>query len=75
MAVVSVLAFYLVYNYGHYTWEETPVFNSPLQCIFDTILVSVGDILIPYENLLHTDYNIVGKVRIKGGRPWSAQDQ
>ncbi len=59
-------AFYLVFDFGRDTnpnlEDSFILFNSPLQSIYNTAMMSIRDILAPYNNLLLAKNSGVGRV-------------
>lgn len=59
-------AFYLVFDFGRDTNTNIDdsyiLFTSPLQSIYNTAMMSLRDILGPYNNLLLAKNSGIGKV-------------
>ncbi len=62
-------AFYLVFDFGRDTNPNLDdsyiLFNSPLQSIYNTAMMSIRDILGPYNNMLIAKNSGIGKVFFK----------
>ena len=62
MIYLLKIAFYVIYGYGRPPVSE--IFSSPFQSYIDVLLMSLHDLEIAYNNLIITQYPVVGRVII-----------
>ncbi len=58
----AFIAFYVAFGFGKSYIRR--VFDSPLQAIFDCMILAIPDISDAYDNLVQLDYSVVARVNI-----------